>query len=439
MEHNRVIYTKPYDAEVEYLESTGIQYIDTGIIPTSEYKYEVTVSKTADNTAEVVPLGSWNAWQNAMFGSDIKNSTVGIYILWGGGSHQTNIITNDWITLYGERGLSKATLISTGEVLASKNFAGNFTCNQSAYLFALNQNGSIKYKGSCKISRAKIWNGDTLVRNFIPVRVGQIGYMYDKVSGKLFGNKGTGNFILGQDVVNPVPNIRRVFRFGNKRFVIPMPYVLKEGVDYQRYDWLKGDGIAYINTYIVVNVPSLYINTLFTKITNAKNTPLFGARNIVSFHGSHIFYMSDGSLRFDIMSDKNPCITTTEIQNINQLIIDCPNKVLNFNGTIFASRVNDLSIKNSTNTFKIFSMEVLNTKGSTINAPYNGAFGDFILNDFAHSIHLTPCQLLRSIPTYLDANGKARQAGECGMIDLISGKFYGNVVNTGTFTVENNN
>ena len=37
-------------------------------------------------------------------------------------------------------------------------------------------------------------------RNFIPVRVGQVGYMYDTVSGQLFGNDGTGDFILGPDI-----------------------------------------------------------------------------------------------------------------------------------------------------------------------------------------------------------------------------------------------
>ena len=41
---------------------------------------------------------------------------------------------------------------------------------------------------------------DILVRDLIPVRVGNVGYMYDKVSGQLFGNSGTGNFILGPDV-----------------------------------------------------------------------------------------------------------------------------------------------------------------------------------------------------------------------------------------------
>ena len=35
--------------------------------------------------------------------------------------------------------------------------------------------------------------------DFIPVRVGSIGYMYDRVSGQLFGNSGTGAFIIGPD------------------------------------------------------------------------------------------------------------------------------------------------------------------------------------------------------------------------------------------------
>ena len=53
------------------------------------------------------------------------------------------------------------------------------------------------------------------------------------------------------------------------------------------------------------------------------------------------------------------------------------------------------------------------------------------------NIYLYPCQLLRSIPASLDANGIARTAGECGMVDSISGKFYGNVASRGAFTVEN--
>ena len=56
------------------------------------------------------------------------------------------------------------------------------------------------HKCSLKMYMSSIVLNDVCVRNFIPVRVGNVGYMYDKVSGQLFGNSGTGNFILGPDV-----------------------------------------------------------------------------------------------------------------------------------------------------------------------------------------------------------------------------------------------
>jgi hypothetical protein len=36
--------------------------------------------------------------------------------------------------------------------------------------------------------------------DLIPVRKGTTGYMYDKITGKLFGNAGTGTFTLGPDI-----------------------------------------------------------------------------------------------------------------------------------------------------------------------------------------------------------------------------------------------
>lgn len=47
-----------------------------------------------------------------------------------------------------------------------------------------------------------------------------------------------------------------------------------------------------------------------------------------------------------------------------------------------------------------------------------------------------PVKLLRSIPSKYDANGIARQAGECGMYDTVNDVFYGNVASSGTFSVE---
>ena len=46
----------------------------------------------------------------------------------------------------------------------------------------------------------KIWEADTLVRDYIPVKKNNIGYLFDKVSGQLFGNAGGGSFVCGPDL-----------------------------------------------------------------------------------------------------------------------------------------------------------------------------------------------------------------------------------------------
>jgi len=48
--------------------------------------------------------------------------------------------------------------------------------------------------------KMRIWDGTTLVRDFVPCRIGTTGYLYDRVSQTLFGNIGTGEFVLGPDV-----------------------------------------------------------------------------------------------------------------------------------------------------------------------------------------------------------------------------------------------
>jgi hypothetical protein len=52
-----------------------------------------------------------------------------------------------------------------------------------------------------------------------------------------------------------------------------------------------------------------------------------------------------------------------------------------------------------------------------------------------NSHNFMPCKLLRAIPAELDANGIARNAEECGVVDTYSGLFYGNVNSSGTFSV----
>ena len=50
-----------------------------------------------------------------------------------------------------------------------------------------------------KIYNFQVIRETNVILDLIPVRIGNVGYMYDKVSRRLFENNGTGNFVLGPD------------------------------------------------------------------------------------------------------------------------------------------------------------------------------------------------------------------------------------------------
>jgi len=80
---------------------------------------------------------------------------------------------------------------------------GNSTLTGSAYNASSGEFVLLRIpnESNCigKLYGSKVYINSVLVRDLIPVRVGQVGYMYDKVTGRLFGNSGTGSFILGKD------------------------------------------------------------------------------------------------------------------------------------------------------------------------------------------------------------------------------------------------
>ena len=71
-------------------------------------------------------------------------------------------------------------------------------------IFGVNTNGTITAATQMTLYSFKIWKNGVFVRDYIPVRKGTVGYLYDRVSGKLFGNAGTGAFTYGNDLKYPI-------------------------------------------------------------------------------------------------------------------------------------------------------------------------------------------------------------------------------------------
>jgi hypothetical protein len=189
-----------YDAQVEYLESTGSQYIDTGIAASTTASYEVECSfETSANQFMCAIRHSGSNYDRSCFG--VYNGDISLYYgrlssnSWSPQAHDTAFHTYKQIV-----DDSSATVEFDD---AQHSFTRqNYSLGVTYYLFRRNSNeAALKAYCSSKVRFAKFYDSSgSLVLNLIPVRCGTTGYMYDRVSGTLFGNDGTGDFIVGGDV-----------------------------------------------------------------------------------------------------------------------------------------------------------------------------------------------------------------------------------------------
>ena len=181
--------SKPYDYEVEYLDSSGTQYIDTGV----GEGYDSTLLNIQCDFQHLTTSGDYR-W--VIFDSCDDNSYMGIQrngvFCYIGGSQNKGVgtITNLKRTYHFDGYI---------EGIGNKAYTRNScTLTNTIRLFGMR---SISNCESCRIWFFRITYNNTIVRDLIPVVDKQgVGCMYDKVSKQLFYNQGTGNFIVGPRV-----------------------------------------------------------------------------------------------------------------------------------------------------------------------------------------------------------------------------------------------
>lgn len=193
----------PYDAKVEYLKCSGTQYINTGIYPDGTTKIELTGEFS--NLTGYTRFGCRDANRNKQFmvittSNDIRidlGTGTDVQSQWTVGAYVAEKITID------AQNKSVVVNLKNGST-QTHTYSSTFPSAASypIMLFAFNNGGTITTATDMLISGFKCWKNSSLVRDYIPVRVGTVGYLYDSVSGNLFGNDGTGSFAIGNDVTN---------------------------------------------------------------------------------------------------------------------------------------------------------------------------------------------------------------------------------------------
>lgn len=200
-----------YAAKIEYLQSSGTQYIDTGISPSTNFECEIKAEYIDNQLNFDTLLGSFtsaNAYGVAL--AIRANNTSGKinsgYIQFGNdtnhfGSCAISTLSTLGLHTYKTSVKNRTISISVDEIATTAVYNAGNPSSLSMYMFARHrQDIGVGNYSKAKVYYCKIWNGGNLVFDAIPVRVGRVGYMYDRVSRKLFSNNGNGTFILGSDL-----------------------------------------------------------------------------------------------------------------------------------------------------------------------------------------------------------------------------------------------
>ena len=175
--------------QLNYIQSTGTQYIDTGVMPNQDTVMIVKMAflgTASDNIAGA--RNSSNDGTNRC-GLVTFGATSKIGALFGTASIQAINIDTE----VHEYTLDKTGLMIDGTSYGN-GYSGSFSCTYPITLFAWNNGADGIVKNKSQIYGCKLYSGSTLVRDYVPCKnpSGEVG-LYDYVTKAFYGNAGGGS------------------------------------------------------------------------------------------------------------------------------------------------------------------------------------------------------------------------------------------------------
>ena len=198
---------------LQYLESTGTQWIDTKYIPLSSTNFDIGYMYTngVGTISGQVLFGSRQEssdYPGFLFSSynipysEVLNSTSvprnGYVRLGYGVAQATYSLTQNASVFNTLKCDSYGYVFLNGNSVYNVPLTRNTPPSISIYMFALHTNQGVTDYAKGRIYYLKLYDNDVLVRDFIPVLdMNGTPCMFDKVEGKFYYNQGTGQFIAG--------------------------------------------------------------------------------------------------------------------------------------------------------------------------------------------------------------------------------------------------
>lgn len=177
--------------ELEYIESTGTQRIDTGltVLAGARWYSELDLEYTLVQSSSQVAIASSTA-QGSWFGQNGNQ-----YAITGGVDGRfNNVAANSRQIAYSTWGVAPQTTI--GDL--TRFFLDTVSTAYGKVTLFASPNDTYPYFSKMKLYGAKFYNADhKLIRDFIPAerKSDSVAGLYDIVTGAFFTNTGTGTFV----------------------------------------------------------------------------------------------------------------------------------------------------------------------------------------------------------------------------------------------------
>ena len=296
---------------LEYIESTGTQYISTGITPTENTKVVIEFNSSSSSGVVFGQDSGYkvNAFMFAMtvvvFDSTKKDISIS-----ANAKHTVQVAP-------------KAFKIDDGP--SQYIYANKVKAAYPMFLFGNNRNGKFSEGVAMKLYSFKVYENDVLIADYIPCKQGNAVGLYDDVAGAMNLPLGTGDFTAGPSVSGT-----------HKTLINGTAYEVKGGkclVNGTVYNILKGrtliDGTGYDITFAPPYDPVFANNTWEQiiaachnnevpdtwKVEDQKPMTINGVDYQIDIIGKNHDTYSDGSGKAPLTFQLHDCYGETKTMN----------------------------------------------------------------------------------------------------------------------------
>lgn len=184
---------------LEYIQSSGTQYIDTGFAPNQDTRVKIELKHISqprtfgcffgsrDQSSGTAPLGYglWSAQNGSVVRSDFFGSSV------------ENKLNVSGAQILADKNKNICTVNET--ILTNASGSGQATL--PIFILACNDIGETGYYISAQVYYCQIYDNGTLVRDYWPAKDQEgVVCLYDRVNKEYAYNAGTGTFTAGPDL-----------------------------------------------------------------------------------------------------------------------------------------------------------------------------------------------------------------------------------------------